>query len=152
RQIQTGRQPERYRLGVRILMNGYRGFMSVCDGPDDVLRAPGRVAAEEDAGAGGHEGGLVYDREVLLAELDADVPLDPGKGRLLTYGQDHVIARENDGIDRLRMSSVGVPLQPLEFHSDQFPVFQHEALRGMVDEDFDPFLFGIFQLPGRGFE
>jgi len=60
-------------------MNGDRGFMPVGDGPDDVLRAPTRVAAEEDAGARGAECGLVHDREVLLAELDSDIALDPRK-------------------------------------------------------------------------
>ena len=54
--------------------------MALRDGGDDVLRAEGRVAAEEHLGQRGLEGLRVEHRHVPLVELDADVALDPREG------------------------------------------------------------------------
>ena len=88
------RRPVGDRQALAVVVDRDGGLVPVLHRPDDVLRAPRGVAAEEHAGAGGLEGGLVDDRHVPLAELDADVALDPGKGVFLADGQDDVVARE----------------------------------------------------------
>ena len=47
---------------------------------------------------------------------------------------------------------LGVPFQPLELHAFQHAVFDHEALRRVVDDDLDAFFFGIIQFPRRRLE
>ena len=142
------------REALHVLVNRDGGLVSVFDGPDDVLGPPGRVPAEEDAGACRHERFLVDDGHVPLVELEARVALDPGEGVLLADGQDDVIAGEDDGVDDLTLllSAFLVPSQPLELHTGQAAALDDEPLRGMVLDDVDLLFLGILELPRRGLE
>ena len=53
---------------------------------------------------------------------------------------------------RFRILGLGVPLQALELHAGELAVLDHEALGRVIDDDLDAFFFGVFELPGRGFE
>src|SRR2546426_1046211 len=62
-------------LAVEELVDRDRGVVAVRDRPDDVLRAEGRVAAEEDFRQRGLHRDLVHDRHPVFVELDAGVAL-----------------------------------------------------------------------------
>ena len=121
--------------------------MAMLDGPDDVLRAPRRVAAEENPGRVRLHGRLVDHRHVPLIELDAEIAFDPGERVFLADGEDHVVGRKEHRVERLRVLRLGVPFQALELHADELSVFDDEALRRMIDDDLDAFFFGILQFP-----
>ena len=128
--------------------------MSVFHGPDDVLRSPGGIAAEEHVGARRLERCLVHHWHVPLVERDADVALDPREGVVLTDGEDDRVARHDDRLNhRAGLTPVRRgPLQPLELHADELAVFDHEALRRVILDDVDAFFLGILELPWRRFE
>src|SRR5690606_3423852 len=69
-----------------MIVDGDRGLMTVLHCPDDVLRSPGGVAAEEHTAKRGLEGDAVHDRHSPFAEFHADVPLDPRERVLLPDG------------------------------------------------------------------
>ena len=46
----------------------------------------------------------------------------------------------------------GVPFEALEFHALELAVFDHEALRRVIDDDLDAFFLGILEFPGGRFE
>ncbi len=120
--------------------------------PNDVLRSPRRIAAEEHAGPCRHERRLVDDGHVPLPELESDVPLDPRECRLLTDRKDDVIARKDHGTERLRMTGIAVPLQPLELHTRELAVLDHEPQGRVVDHDVDAFFLRVLELPRRRLE
>src|SRR4051812_27450180 len=120
-----------------MLVNGDCGFVSVCNGPDDVLRAPRGVATEEHALACRLEGGFVDGGHVPLVELDADVALDPRECVVLPDGEDDVVAGDDHGVDYAThlLAVLLRPLEPLELHTHQTPVLDDEALRRLVLDD-----------------
>ena len=122
--------------------------MRVLHRPDDVLRAEGRIATEEHARTGRLHGHAVHHRHVPVPELDAEIPLDPRKGVLLSDGEDDVVARIEHGAERLRLAGVGVPPKALELHPHEVSVLDHEPARRVVDHDLYPLLLGVVQLPG----
>src|SRR6185369_10927601 len=81
-------------LFVEKLVDRHRGVVAVGDGPDDVLRAEGGIAAEEDARHARLERSLVENRQAPLVELDARVLLDPREGVLLADRDEDVVAFE----------------------------------------------------------
>src|SRR5258708_39233601 len=127
-------------------MDGDTGPMAVLHGPDDVLGAPGRVAAEEDAGASGLVRYLVHHGHVPFSELDFEVALDPGERVLLADGEDHIVGRIEDGIDGLRFSRLRVPLAPLKLHRFELSVFVYEARARVIDDNLEALFFGVFDL------
>ena len=137
---------------LAVIVDGDGGLMAVLDGPDDVLRSPGGVAAEENAVARTLHGLLVDHGHVPFVELDADVALDPGERIFLADGEDHVVGGEKNVSMRFRFLGLRVPFQALELHADQLAVFDDEALGRVIDDDLDAFFFGVLELPGRGFE
>src|SRR5688572_25765285 len=68
--------------------------MAMRDGPDDVLRAERRVAAEEDVRDGGLERHLVEDWKAPLIKFNPAVALDPGERVLLADRDEDVVALE----------------------------------------------------------
>src|ERR1051326_8127293 len=122
------------------------------DGPDDVLGTPSRVAAEEHARAARLHGHRVNLGHIPLSELDSDVVLDPGEGVVLSDGENHVVARKDNGVDDFGVPCLGVPFDALEFHSRQSSIFYHEPLGCVIDDNIDAFLFSIFELPRRCLE
>ena len=52
----------------------------------------------------------------------------------------------------LDLGAVHLVLEPLELHALELAALDHEALRGVVDDDLDLLLLGVLQLPGRGLE
>src|SRR5712691_6402629 len=72
-------------FAVKELVDRDRGVMPMGYSPDNVLRAEGRVAAEEDLRLRRLHGDLVHERHAVLVELDARVALDPGEGVLLPH-------------------------------------------------------------------
>ena len=125
-------------IALAVVVDRDRRLMAVLDRPDDVLRAPGGVAAEKNAGARGHEGDLVDDRHVPLVEFDPDIALDPREGVLLADGENHVVAGNEDGVDApVRVFASASRLEALELHPRQLAVLDHEALRRVVDDDLD---------------
>src|SRR5690606_20048836 len=112
-----------------VVVNGDGGLVTVLHCPDDVLRAPGRITAEENAGQRGLERGLVHNRHVPFSELHADVTLYPRECILLSYRENHVVAG-NDYRARHFTSLAAFHLCPreaLELHSDKFAVLDNEA-------------------------
>src|SRR6266545_1217742 len=81
-------------LAVEKLVDRDRGVVTVRHRPDDVLRAEGRVAAEEDLRLRGLHGDLVHDRHAVRVELDPGVALDPGKGVFLSDRDQDVVVLE----------------------------------------------------------
>ena len=77
-----------------MLVDRDRGLMAVLDGPDDVLRAERRVAAEEHAGPRRLKRLAIDDGHVVAIELDAEVALDPRERVLLTDREHDVVARQ----------------------------------------------------------
>src|SRR5205807_4254468 len=105
------------RDAVAEIVNRDGCLMGMGDGPNDVLWSPGGVPAEINARSSGLERDLVHYRHVPLAELDADVAPDPGERRLLADGQDDVVARAKDSINRRGTPRLGVPLDPFALHA-----------------------------------
>src|ERR1051325_2602070 len=66
------------RDALAMIVNRDGGLISVLHGPDDVLRAPRRVAAEEHARPRARERRAIHLRHLIL-ELHAHVALDPRK-------------------------------------------------------------------------
>ena len=135
------------------LCDGDRGLVAVRHGPDDVLRSPGRVAAEEDAGAR------------RLAWSSRRPPACPicrtrcrGRARsrgTRSPGRWRESRRRPGGRSvsiTLEFLRVGVPFQALELHAGELAVLDHEALGRVIDDDLDAFFLGVLQFPGRGLE
>src|ERR1051325_2575986 len=137
-----------------MVVNGDRGRMSVRDRPDDILRAPGGVAAEEDARLGRLHRGAIDDRHPLLVEVDADVALHPGESVLLADGDNHIVAGNSHRVDHFAglLSILFGPLEPLELHRDELAVGGDEGLGRVVLDDVDAFFFSVLELPGRRLE
>ena len=68
-------------------------LMAMFGRPDNVFRAPGRVAAEEDAFARALHGLLVDDRHVPLVEVDSYIAFNPREGILLSNREDDIVGR-----------------------------------------------------------
>src|SRR5690606_7973502 len=132
------------------------GLMAVLDGPDDVLRPEGRVAAEEYAGARRFERHRIDDRHAPLVELDAEIALDPRERVLLADREDDLVARNqhlfDDAAAHDAPSLVEVVLELVEAHSDELAVLDDERFRRVVDDDLDAFLLRVLELPFRGLE
>src|SRR5258708_5341300 len=98
--------------------------MSVLYGPNDILRAPRRIAAKEHARERRLHRCPFDDRHSLLVELDADVALHPRKGVVLTYGEDDIVAGNRHQIDHLAglLAVPFSPAKPLELHGHQLAV------------------------------
>ena len=109
-EIHALRQALGDRNALAVIVDGDGGLMAVLDGPDDVLRSPGRVAAEEDAVARALHGLLVHHGHVPLVELDADVALDPGERVFLADGEDHIVGGEENRVDAF---SISWPRRPI---------------------------------------
>ena len=122
------------------------------DGPDDIQRTKSRIAAEEDALAGGFKRGLVDNRGFPLVEFHTDIALDPGEGIVLADRQNDIVARQGDfaglaGVGDLA-ALVDIILHHLECHPGQLAVFGDEGFWRMIDDDLDILMLGVFQLPG----
>src|SRR5687767_7102005 len=79
REMHSLRRTVGYGQSLTMMVNRDCRLMSVLHRPDDVLRSPRRIAAEENAGQGRLHRRLVDDGHVPLTESDPDVSLDPGK-------------------------------------------------------------------------
>ncbi len=125
------------RRALAMVVDRDRRLMSVLDGPDDVLRSPRGVAAEEDARRGRHHRRPIHHRHPVLVELDPDVALDPRERVLLADREDDVVAREHHRLDDLTLllSVLFRPAQNLDLHPDELPVLEHEALGRVVLDD-----------------
>src|SRR3954470_3878779 len=119
--------------------------MPVFHRPDDVLRTPRRVAAEEDVGVSGLHRLLVDDRHSVRVEFDADVALDPRECVFLADRKNDVVAWENDGLDYLALLLPAFlePAKRLELETDEATVLQNKAFRRVVLDDLDAFLFSV---------
>src|SRR5580704_14019123 len=96
--------------------------------------------------------GLVDLRESPFIEFDTEIFFDPRKRVVLADGKNHVVARNHDGFDDPGFLRLFVPFEAVEFHTDQFAVLNHEALRCVIDDNLDALFFGVFQFPGGSFE
>ena len=104
-EVHAVRRPLGERRALAMIVDRDRRLVSVLDGPDDVLRSPRRVAAEKDAGLGRHHRRAIHHGHAVLVELEADVALDPLERVLLADGEDDVVARQHDRLDRLHSSA-----------------------------------------------
>ncbi len=95
---------------------------------------------------------LVDDRHIPLAELHAEVALDPGEGVLLTDGEDHVVTGDDHRTQHRGLLRAVVPLEDVELHPDELAVLDDEALGRVVHDDLDALFFGVVELPRRGLE
>src|SRR6185369_12862991 len=137
-----------------MLVNGDGRLMAVLHGPDDVLRTPRRVAAEEHAGARALHRHLVDDRHAPLVERDADVALDPRERVVLADGENDLVARQDDGAGhRADLPAVLLtPFELLELHADELAVLDHEAPGRVILDDVDFLFLRVLELPRRGLE
>src|SRR5687767_6099701 len=128
--------------------------MSVLDRPDDVLRTPRGVAAEEHARQRALERDAIDDGHVPLAELHADVALDPRERIVLPDREDDDVAWNQYRLERaaLRPSALLVPFDAVELHADELAGVEHEPFRRVILDDLDLLLFRVFQLPRRRLE
>jgi len=141
---------------VAVVVDGNRSLMGVLDGPDDVFRSPRCVPPEEDSFARRLER-LPVDLGITpLVELEADVLLDPGERTLLAYREDDGVGRDEDGLERDALVGltlvVELPLDPVEVHSLEDALLDHEVLGGVVDDDLDLLFLGVVELPWRSLE
>src|SRR5205823_269953 len=154
-QVGARRRPLGDLLAVAELVDGDCRMMAVRHGPDDVLRAPGRIAAEEYAGPGRHHGNLVDLRHAPFVELEADVALDPGEAVFLANRHQHVVAFEHDLFTgRLQLGSA-VPIDAdllhlLEAHAGEPALREQELLWRVIVQDRNALVLGILDLPRRG--
>src|SRR5690606_25299402 len=137
----SARQPVRDRAAVAMEMDRDRRLMAVLDGPDDVLRAEGRVAAEEHARTRRLMGDRTDDRHVPLVELDAEIALDP-RERILLADREHDVVAWNqhfadDRAARDPSVLVELVLELVEPHPDELAVLDDERLGRMIDDDLD---------------
>src|SRR5690606_7780467 len=151
RQLDAARQPVAQRTILAMEVDRDRGLVAVLDGPDDVLRAERRVAAEEDARERRLERHGIDDGDVPLVELDAEVALDPRERVLLADREHDVVARDQRLADDAAVDDApalvqGV-LEPIEAHPDEPAVLDDERLRRVVDDDLDALLLGVLELP-----
>ena len=139
------------RDAVAVVVNGDGGRVTVGDRPNDVLRSPRRVAAEENAGPRRLHGDLVDGGHAPLVELEADVALDPGKSVFLADGEDDVVAGEENGVDDRGdlLAPFLFPLELFEHHPHEAPFLHDERLGRVVDDDLDQLLLGVSSSPPR---
>src|SRR5512133_1439090 len=144
-EVHAVRRPIRERDTLAVIVNRDRRLMAVLYGPDDVLRSPRRVAAEEDAWVVALHGRLVDNRHSVGVEVDADVALDPRKGVLLTDRENDVVARDDDRLDHFTLlpAALLIPAQLLELETYQPAILQHEPLWRVVLYNLHAFFFRV---------
>src|SRR6266498_18361 len=125
-------------FAVKELVDRDRGVMPMGYSPDNVLRAEGRVAAEEDLRLRRLHGDLVHERHAVLVELDAGVALEALIG--LAGGHEAAPALV-----------VECGLDLLESHAGEFAVLVLESFRHEVIEDGNAFVLRVLLFPGRSF-
>ena len=132
-----------------MLVNRDGGLMSVLHSPDDVLRSPRSVPAEEHVGARRLERRLVDHRHVPLVERDPDVSLNPRERIVLADGEDNGVAWHDDRVEHgAGLTPVYLaPFQPFKLHADQLPVLDHEPLGGVILDDVDAFFLSVVEFP-----
>src|SRR3989441_4727362 len=143
-------------FAVKELVDRDRGVMPMGYSPDNVLRAEGRVAAEEDLRLRRLHGDLVHERHAVPVELDAGVALDPGEGVLLPHRDEHVVALEAlvglaGGHEAALALVVEHGLDLLEGHAGELAVLVLESFRHEVIEDRNAFVLRVLLFPGRSF-
>jgi hypothetical protein len=133
RQVHRRRQTVRDRLTHDEIVHRDRGLVAVLDGPDDVLRAEGGIAAEEHIGPRRLVRRLVHDRDVPLVELETEIVLDPRKCILLADREHDIIGRQeflaDDAFGGDAAVRVEVVLHAVEPHADELAVLDDELLR-----------------------
>src|SRR5579871_1311575 len=154
-QGEAARLALRDRLAPAELVDRDRSLMAMLDRPDDVLRAEGRIAAEEHLRARRLKGDRIDLRQVEAIELDADVALDPGEGILLSDCENDIVARiELLAHDprRFDLPVLERIFEMLEHHALERTALDHEAPGGTIDDDLDVLLLSVLELPIGGFE
>ena len=135
-------------------IHGNGCLVPMSDGGDDVFRPESRIAAEEHSGVRALEGHGVDDGHVPFPEFEPDIPLDPGKGVVLTDGDDHVVGFKEHLFprgDELPLSPVAVNhIHHGKAHARQLPVLVNEFLGHVVVDDGDILGNSVVDLPGRG--
>src|SRR5688500_10703136 len=137
-----------------MLVNGDGRLMAVLHCPDDVLRTPCRVAAEEHTGARALHGHLVDDRHAPLVERDADVALDPRERVVLTDGENDLVARQDDGAGHGAdlLAVLLAPHELLELHADELSILDHKPPGRVILDDVDRLFLRVLELPRRRLE
>src|SRR5262245_41026668 len=107
-----------------MLVNRNRRFMPMRDGPDDVLRSPRRIAAEEHAGARRLHRDTVDHRHSMFVEVDADIAFDPRERVLLADRENDVVARNHDAAQdfTLLLSILLEPAQPIQLETHELSI------------------------------
>src|ERR1700686_1544509 len=139
--------PRADRNAFAVVVHRDRCLVTVLDSPDDVLRPHRRVPAEEDPRQRRLERDRVDHGHVPVADLEAEIALDPGKRVLLTDREAGVAAGDHHRVNHRRMTRLLVPFEALKLHTDEPAVLDDESRRRMVDEDLDTLLLGVLELP-----
>ena len=155
-QVHEWRRPLGQVLALAEIVDGNGGVVTVRHRPDDVLGAKCRIAAEKHFWLRRLQRDLVDDGKARLVELDARVPLDPGKRIFLSDRDQHVVAGEMN----FRLASRH-QLAPALFVLGCRNFFEHDAgeaavlvrerLWHVVVDDRNAFVHGILFFPRRGF-
>src|SRR5207253_9450417 len=132
-----------------------RRIMTVRDGPDDVLWAERRIAAEKHVRQGRAHRFRVDLGHVPAVELDADVALDPWEGILLADRHQHVVAWDMSmrlaGRHQVAPATLVVfGLDLLEQNAGQLAAFMGKFDRHEEIEDRNALMRRVLFLPGRG--
>src|SRR5690606_20624921 len=131
-------------------VDGNGCLVAMRNGPDDIFRSPGRVAAKEYTRPGRHHGHPIDLGHVPLAELDPDVPLDPGEGVLLPDSHQHVVAGNDDflaGGDQLTPTVSVLGPHDLEPHACEPAILDDELFGIMIVEDRNALALSVLDLP-----
>src|ERR1700722_20452024 len=130
--------------------------MTVGDGPEEVLRSEGRVAAEKHLWIARRNRLGINLRHVPFVELDAALALDPWKRILLADRDQHIIAREMfigfaGGDEFAAPLGIAYRFHLLKNHPRELAALVGEFLWHEVIEDRNVLVHGVSLFPGRRF-
>ncbi len=125
-------------------------------GPNDVLRTERGVTAEIDSRQRRFESRGIDDRCIPLIELDPDIAFYPWKRILLANRENDVVAGDEDLVDDCAFENVSfrtnVVLDTVKQHPLQLAAVDDEFFWRVINDDLDPLLFGVLELPIGGLE
>ena len=153
-QIHAWWRPHARILAVAELVDRNRRAVAVRHGPNDVLRAKRGITPEKDLWNGRLKGLFIDDRHVPSIEFETNIPLDPGKGVLLSDRDQDIVAFEVlvriTSCDKTPPAVFVGRFHLLERHALKLALVVIEFLRYQIVEDRYILVHRVFLFPRRG--